>query len=148
MSIVSHKKARLEYELLDKYEAGIELFGFEVKSIRGGHAKLEGSRVLVRGGEAFVVGMHVSPYQPGNTPSGYDPSRSRKLLLTKKEIAELSAKVEERGLTIIPINIFIKNNQLKLEVALARGKKKYDKREDLKKKESGRRIQRIMKGER
>ncbi len=145
MDLVQHKKARLDYELLEEYEAGIELMGLEVKSLRAGNAKLEGSHVVVRGGEAYVVGMVISPYQPANTPVEYDPNRSRKLLLTKKEIAALAEAEGQKGLTIVPISVYNKNGKLKVRVAIARGRKKYDKRASIKKRETERDMRRTLK---
>ena len=145
MNLVEHKKARLNYEILEEYEAGIELLGLEVKSLRAHQGKLEGAHVVVRGGEAYVVGMVVSPYQPSNTPQEYDPNRSRKLLLTKKEIAELAAYEGQKGLTIIPISVYSKTGKLKIRVAVARGRKKYDKRAVLKKRDTEREMRRTLK---
>lgn len=145
MDLVQHKKARLEYEILEEYEAGIELLGLEVKSLRTGNAKLEGTHVVVRGGEAYIVGMVISPYQPANTPPEYDPNRSRKLLLTKKEIASLAAAEGQKGLTVVPISVYNKNGKLKVRVAIARGRKKYDKRAVLKKRETEREMRRTLK---
>ncbi len=145
MTLLEHKKARLNFELLEELEAGIELLGFEVKSLRGKHGKLEGSHIIVRGGEAYIVGMHIPPYQPRNTLGEYDPDRSRKLLLTKKELAHLGVLENQKGLTIVPISIYTKNRKLKVRVAVARGKKKFDKRQALKAKEAKRDIERSLK---
>lgn len=144
--LIAHKKARLEYEILEEFEAGLELLGHEVKSLRAGHGKLEGAHVIIRGGEAFVVGMSIPPYQMKNTPTTYDPERTRRLLLTKKEIGELAGSERGKGLTIVPISVYNKGRKLKVKVALARGKKLRDKREDLKKKDTKREIERLMKG--
>lgn len=146
MDLVQHKKARLEYEILEEFEAGLELFGYEVKSLRNHQAKLEGSHVVVRGGEAYIVGMVISPYQPMNTPKEYDPNRTRKLLLTKKEIIELGKHEGQKGLTIVPISVYNKGGILKLRIAIARGRKKYDKRAVLKEREAKRTIGRTLKG--
>lgn len=146
MNLIEHKKARLLYELLDEYEAGIELLGGEVKALRGKQGKLEGAHVIIRGGEAYVTGMHIPPYQPANAPKEYDPARTRRLLLTKKELAELAGFEKQKGLTIVPISVYTKNRKLKLRIATARGKKKYDKRADLKKRDAEREIGRTMKG--
>lgn len=145
MDLLVHKKARLEYEFLEEYEAGIELFGFEVKSLRAHQGKLEGSHVIVRGGEAYIVGMVISPYQPNNTPAEYDPNRTRKLLLTKKEIGELASYEGQKGLTIVPISVYNKKSILKVRIAVARGKKKYDKRAALKERDTKREIERTLK---
>ncbi len=145
MDLIEHKKARLNYELLQEFEAGIELLGFEVKAVRAKHGKLEGSHVIVRGGEAYVVGMHVPPYQSGNTPKGYDPDRTRRLLLHKKQLAELSDYENQKGLTIVPISVYNKGPVLKVRVAVARGRRKYDKREVLKERDAKRHIDRTLK---
>jgi len=147
MAFISNKKARFDYEILDTFEAGAVLFGYEVKAIRDGRGKLEGAHVVVRGGEAFLVGASVSYYQKANTPESYDPERSRKLLLSKKELAELEKKTNEAGLTITPIKWYNNGGKIKLEIALARGKKKADKRETLKKRDTKRDLDRILKNQ-
>ena len=143
--LASNRKARFNYELLEELEAGIELLGFEVKAVRAGKASLEGSHVTVRGGEAYLTGAPIAPYQPGNTPKDYEPSRNRRLLLTKKEIDSLSGTEREHRLTIVPISIYNKGRRIKVRIALARGKKKYDKRESIKRREAQRDIRREMK---
>jgi SsrA-binding protein len=143
VSLVENKKARFNYDILEEYEAGLELLGHEVKSLRAGQAKLEGSHIIVRGGEAYVVGMVISPYQPGNTPTEYDPNRSRKLLLTKKEIDILAKAEGQKGLTIVPLSVYNKGKVLKLRIAVARGRKKFDKRAVLKKRDTEREMQRL-----
>ncbi|MDE2213266.1 MAG: SsrA-binding protein SmpB [Patescibacteria group bacterium] len=145
MNLIEHKKARFNYDFLEHYEAGIELLGFEVKSVRKGNGKLEGSHVVVRDGEAFIVGMSIPPYQPLNTPQSYDPERTRKLLLTKKEIALLAGFEGQKGLTIVPIALYSKGRTIKLSVAIARGRKKHDKRRVIKERESRREIERTLK---
>ena len=145
MNLAENKKFYLQYEALEEYEAGIELLGLEVKSIKAGHMNLEGARVLVRGGEAFLVGATVPPYQVNNSPADYDPTRVRRLLLTRKQIIELYDQGEQRGLTIVPISVYNKHNLIKLKIAVARGKKKYDKREDIKKRDIEREIGRTLK---
>src|SRR3989344_3635390 len=129
MSLAVNKKAHFNYDILEKYEAGIELLGFEVKSIKAGHASLDGSYAIIRGGEIYILGSKVPPYQSSNTPNDYDPERLRKLLLTKKQIQELNDKTENSGLTIVPISMYNKGGKIKVEIALAKGKKKFDKRE-------------------
>lgn len=146
MNLVEHKKARLEYEILEEFEAGLELFGHEVKALRIHQGKLEGSHVIVRGGEAYIIGMVVSPYQPANTPKEYDPNRSRKLLLTRKEIALLAQFEGQKGLTIVPLSVYNKGSVLKVRIAVARGRKKYDKRAVLKERDVKRQIGRTLKG--
>lgn len=147
MNLIEHKKARLNYEILEEFEAGIELLGHEVKSLRSKHGKLEGSHIIVRGGEAYVVGMSVPPYQPKNTPKDYDPERSRRLLLTKRELATLSGAEGQKGLTIVPLSVYGKGQKLKVRVAIARGRKKYDKRDVLKKRDTMREIERTLKNQ-
>lgn len=147
MNLIEHKKARLDYEILEEFEAGIELLGHEVKSIRARHGKLEGSHVVVRGGEAYIVGMHIPPYQAANTPEDYDPDRSRRLLLIKKELATLAGYEGQKGLTIVPISVYNKGSKLKVKVAVGRGRKKYDKRAVLKKRDTEREMRRTLKNE-
>lgn len=145
--LVTNKKAHFNYEILEKFEAGIELLGLEVKSLRGKQGSLEGSHIVVRGGEAFLTGAHIPPYQIGNTPKEYDPYRNRKLLLTKKEIDELAGHESKKGLTLVPLSVYNKGNKLKVSVAVARGKKQHDKRETIKRRETEREIRRTLKNE-
>ena len=140
-----NRKARFNYEIVEKYEAGIELLGVEVKSVRGGQMSLEGSFVIIRGGEAYLINANIPPYQTKNTPKEYDPLRNRKLLLTKKEIAELAGNEKNKSLTIVPISVYNKGRKIKLEIALVKGKKKFDKRETLKKRDTDREIRREIK---
>lgn len=141
----TNRKAHFDYDLLEKYETGIELIGTEVKSIRLGQATLEGARALIRGGEAYVVGMSIPPYQAGNTADDYDPLRTRRLLLSKREILSLEKQLATKGLTLIPISLYNKSSKIKVEIALARGKKKFDKRETIKKRDLDRDIRRNIK---
>ncbi len=141
-----NRKARFNYEILEKYEAGIELLGVEVKSVRGGQMSLEGAFVIVRGGEAYLINANIPPYQAKNTPKDYDVLRNRRLLLTKKEIAGLAGSEKNKSLTIVPISVYNKNRKIKMEIALVKGKKKFDKRETLKKRETDREIRREYKG--
>ena len=145
MGVVHNKKAHLNYEFLERIEAGLELRGFEVKSLRAGRGALDGARIIARGGEAYLVGASIPAFQPANAPKDYDPERPRRLLLNQKEIAQVAAAEGERGLTIIPIRVYNKGRNLKLEIAISRGKKKYDKRQDLKKRESKRAAERTLK---
>jgi SsrA-binding protein len=140
-----NRKARFNYEILEKYEAGIELLGVEVKSVRGGKMSLEGAFVIVRGGEVFLINANIPPYQPNNTSKDYDPLRNKKLLLTKKEIATLSGSEKNKSLTIVPISVYNKARKIKVEIALVKGKKKLDKRETIKKRETDREIRREYK---
>ncbi len=141
-----NRKARFDYEIIEKYESGIEFLGVEVKSVRGGQMSLEGAFVIVRGGEAFLINSNIPPYQAKNTPKDYDPLRNRRLLLTKKEIAELAGNAKNRSLTIVPISVYNKGRKIKVEIALVKGKKKFDKRETTKKRETDREIRRDMRG--
>ncbi len=144
-TLVDYKKAHFNYEILEKYEAGIVLRGFEVKSLKKGQGSLEGAYVVIRGGEAFAVNVFIPPYQEKNTPKDYEPRGNRKLLLSKKEIAELAAKEMAKGLTIVPISIYNKGPLVKVSVAVVRGKKQYDKRETTKKRETDRAVRREFK---
>src|SRR3989344_4745039 len=140
-----NRKARFNYEILEKYEAGIELLGVEVKSVRGGQMSLEGAFAIVRGGEIYLINANIPPYQAKNTPKDYDPLRNRKLLLQKKEIAELAGNEKNKSLTIVPISVYNKGRKIKVEVALVKGKKKFDKRETIKKRDTDREIRREIK---
>jgi len=144
-TLIKNKKATFNYEILEKFDAGIELFGFEVKSIKNKQGNLEGSHITVRGGEVFLLNVNIPPYQPANTPDNYDPERNRRLLLTKKEIKKLMELEAKRGLTIVPISMYTKGNKIKVKIAVVRGKKKFDKREDIKKKDTKRDLDREMK---
>ncbi len=145
--LVENRKARFNYELKELFEAGIELLGHEVKSLRKKQGSLDGAYVIVRGGEPFLVNSYIPPYQPKNTPPGYDERRVRKLLLTKKEIAELAVAESKKGLTIVPVLVYNKGRKIKVELAVARGKKKYDKREAIKKRDTEREMRRTLKNE-
>jgi SsrA-binding protein len=146
VNLLEHKKARLDYEVLEEFEAGLQLLGHEVKSLRGRHGKLEGSHVVVRGGEAYIVGMSIPPYQAANTAKEYEPERTRKLLLNKKEMAQLSDAEGQKGLTVVPLAVYNKGSKLKIKIAIARGRKVYDKRSVLKERDTKRDIQRTLKG--
>jgi SsrA-binding protein len=145
MSLIKNKKAGFDYEISEKFEAGIELLGLEVKSLRKGQGSLEGSHIIARGGEAFLIGAQIPPFQPSNTAKDYDPKRNRRLLLTKKEIDHISKSESQSGLTIVPISVYNKGNKIKIEIGIARGKKKFDKRETIKKRETDREIRRDWK---
>ncbi|MCK4918430.1 MAG: SsrA-binding protein SmpB [Candidatus Pacebacteria bacterium] len=142
---IKNKKASLKYEILDKFEAGVKLLGFELKSIKENKGSLEGSHISVRGGEVVLFNSDIPPYQSNNTPETYDPKRNRILLLSKKEIGVLTQKEDQRGLTIIPLSMYNKGNKIKVEIAVVRGKKKYDHREDIKKKDMKRDSDRELK---
>lgn len=139
---IKNKRASFEYFLLDKLVAGIVLTGTEIKSIRAGKANLSDSYCVLKGNEMFVVGMHISEYENG-TYNNHDPKRDRKLLITKKELRKMKSKVNEKGLTIVPVVMFINENGLaKVEIALAKGKHYFDKRESLKEKQTKREMER------
>ena len=142
--LIENKKARLKFAVLETYSAGVELTGAETKSLRAKQGSLDGSRIVIRAGEAFLVGATVPPYQVANTPKDYDPMRTRRLLLSKAEIAELSSAEEKKGLTIVPLEMY-NNRYVKVRVAIVRGKGKTDKREDLKKKDAKREAERVLK---
>lgn len=144
--LLENRKAHFNYELVEKFDAGIELLGHEVKSLRNKLGSLEGSHVIIRGNEAFLVGAYIPAYQPKNAPKGLDERRNRKLLFTKKEIHALSQSEAKKGLTIVPISVYNKGRKIKVAIAIARGKKKFDKRETIKKREVERDIRREMHG--
>ncbi|MEZ0209099.1 MAG: SsrA-binding protein [Candidatus Paceibacterota bacterium] len=127
MKLVENKKLRMVYDVLDTYSAGIELEGGEVKSLRKKLGSLDGSKVIVRGGEAFLVGSYIPPYQPANTPKSYDEHRTRRLLLNKEEIGILAGK-EESGLTLQPISLYNKGNLIKCDIGVCKKLQKHDKR--------------------
>lgn len=145
MALIENKRARFDFEFLKEFEAGISLLGTEVKALRAKRGNLSGAYVLVRGGEAFLVGASIPPYQTANVADTYDPERPRRLLLSKKELAELSGADTQKGLTLVPIALYNKSRKLKLSFALARGKKKHDKRESIKERETKRSIERQLK---
>ncbi|HPI67036.1 MAG TPA: SsrA-binding protein SmpB [bacterium] len=146
MSLAENKKARLEYEILETFEAGLILSGPEVKAVRKGQVDLKGSYAEVNAnGEAYLINCYIAPYKPASLlQKNYSPNQLRKLLLTKKELRFLMGKQKEKGLAIIPLEIFLKNNYLKVKIAVARGKKKFDKRESIKKREFERRKQKLI----
>lgn len=142
MSLITNKKALFNYEITEKLTAGVELFGYEVKSIRKGQGSLDGSYVTIRGGETFLIGAFIPPFQPNNTSKDYDPHRNRKLLLTKAEIQRLADIESAKGLTIVPLTVYNKGRVLKVDLGIGKGKKKFDKRETTKKRETEREIRR------
>ena len=145
-ALLENKKIHLDYEIMETLEAGIELFGFEVKSLRARHGSLIGSHITVRGGEALLISADIPPYQEKNTPKEYESKRNRRLLLTNVEIKKLASLEAKKGLTIVPISMYSKGDKIKVEIAIVRGKKKYDKRESLKKRETERELRREFLG--
>ncbi|MEK7184746.1 MAG: SsrA-binding protein SmpB [Patescibacteria group bacterium] len=141
-SLIYNKKISLDFEILEKFEAGIELIGPEVKSLRNNQGSLLGSHVTIRGGEAFIIAMNIPPYQIKNTAENYDPKRNRKILLKKIELNRLASLEVKKGLTIVPVSMYNKGRKIKVEIAIVRGKKKYDKRQDIKKRDVDREIRR------
>ena len=142
--IANNKKAYHDYFILDKYEAGIELVGTEVKSLRMGKCSLKESFIRIDKGEVFVYNMHISPYEKGNI-FNRDPLRVRKLLLHKTEINKMLGKTAEKGFTVVPLQVYFKKGKVKMEIALAQGKKLYDKRESIAKKDQRRETERDFK---
>ncbi len=142
--IAENRKARHEYHLLERYEAGLVLTGTEVKSMRDGGATLQQAYADIRNGEAWLIGAHIAEYGQGNV-NNHEPDRDRKLLLHRKEIASLYGKVRERGLTLVPTRLYFKDGKVKVEVALARGKEQRDKRRDIAKRDAARQIKRELK---
>lgn len=145
--LIKNKKTSFNYEILEKLSAGIELFGFEVKALRNKQGSLDGAHITIRGGEAYLIGAYIPPYQPKNTPESYDPYRNRRLLLNKQEIANLANTEAKKGLTIVPLSVYNEGRNLKLDIASVRGKKKFDKRETIKKRDTDREIRRTLKNE-
>lgn len=148
MIFIKNKKAYFDYEILEKFEAGIELFGYEVKSLKNKRGTFDGSKVIIRGGEAFIVGLDIPLYQPKNVPGIYETQRTRKLLLRKKEIKYLIGKSNTAGLTLTPVAIYNKNGLLKLQFAVAKGLKKQDKREKIREREVKIKINRTLRNKR
>ena len=141
--ICTNRKARHLYEILETVEAGLALLGPEVKSLRAGRASMGDAYARIRGGEAWLVGLHISPYEQAGRENP-DPIRDRKLLLHRREIARLGSKVAERGFTLVPLRMYFKDGRAKVELALARGKRTYDKREAIRRREEDRSLRRVM----
>lgn len=144
MARTQNKKAFFDYEILKRFTAGIELLGAEVKSVRAGKMSLQGAFVAVRGGEAYLIGADVPAYQPKNAPSDYDALRPRKLLLSKSELEELRVAESAQGLTIVPLSVYNKGRFLKLDLAIAKGRKIFDKRQAIKKRDTERDLKRTL----
>jgi len=145
-TFIDNRKAHFNYSIEDTYEAGIELLGHEVKSIKKGSGNINSAFCIIRGGEAFIVNMSIPPYQPHNVDPAYNPERTRRLLLSKKEIAELARKDDTKGLTLVPISLYSKGRHIKVSVAVGRGKRVFDKRATIQKREVDREIRREYKG--
>jgi SsrA-binding protein len=141
--VCTNRKAHRDYFLLDRFEAGMVLLGTEVKSLREGKGNLKDSYAQLKGEELFLYDMHISPYSHGNI-ANHDPLRTRKLLMHKKEIRRLIGKIQEKGLSLIPVSVYFFRGRAKVELALAKGKRQYDKRQDLKQREDHREVERAM----
>ena len=142
--IAANRKARYNYEIIDRYEAGVALLGTEVKSLRDGRVNFKDSHARLLNGEVWLHGLHISPYSHGSY-SNHEPERKRKLLLHRAEIRKLIGKIQESGLTLIPLKLYFKNGKVKAEIALARGKRTHDKRQTIAKREADREIHRRLK---
>ncbi|MEK7654024.1 MAG: SsrA-binding protein SmpB [Patescibacteria group bacterium] len=141
-ALSENKKAFFNYEIIETFEAGIELLGFEVKSVKAGQANMVGAFATIRGGEIWMTNLDIPPYQAKNTPESYNQTRPRRLLLNKKEILYLITKMQSERLTLLPLKMYTKKNLVKVELGLARGKRQYEKRETIKKREVGREMRR------
>jgi len=144
--VIENKGVYRKYEVLEKFEAGISLIGQEVKSIKSKKINLSGSYVIIRGEQAYLIGAKIPPYQPKNAPADYQPDRTRRLLLRKSEIRYLIGKAQQKNLTLIPLQVYTKRGIIKLEFGIAKGLKKIDKRELIKKKEIEQKIRKIVRG--
>jgi len=142
-TLVANRRARFSYEIQETIEAGISLMGTEVKSIRDGQANIKEAYADIRGGEVFLVGAHISPYEQGNR-FNHEPLRDRKLLLNANEIKRLTGKVQEKGLTLVPLRLYLKGRLIKLQLGVGRGKKLYDKRETIKRRDQEREVEREL----
>jgi SsrA-binding protein len=142
--VATNRRARFDYEIVDTWEAGIALMGPEVKSLRDGRANLGDSFATVHRGEAWLEKLHISPYEPATLANPRDPQRRRKLLLHRREIDRLDGRISEKGLTLVPLTVYFRRGRAKVELALARGKRTYDKRHSIREKEQDRETQRAM----
>ena len=145
MALIRNDKVGFDYIILEEIEAGLELLGLEVKSLRAGQGSLKGARVVARGGEAYLVGATIPAWQVANAPKSYEATRTRRLLLSKRQIAHILSAEGQDGLTVVPLSVYNKGCKLKLGIAIARGKKKADKRQDIKKRDVKRQIERTLK---
>lgn len=143
--LATNKRARFDYDILETFEAGLELTGAEVKSVKAGHISLKGAYAAITGAGPALLNMHVRAYAPAGKQPGYDPTRTRQLLLHKREIGYLRGKTQEQGLTIVPETVYIKGNLIKVALGLARGKKQHDKRTTIKRRETEREVRRVIK---
>jgi len=144
-NLATNRRAKYDYNILEKFEAGLILTGYEVKAVKNGHISLKGAYVTIKDGEAWLINSLISPYQPKNMPQDYDSTHSKKLLLHKNEITSLIGKKKGKGLTLVPLRVYTKHNRIKLEFVLGQGKRQIDKRESIKERESKRKIDRALK---
>lgn len=144
-SLIDNNIVRRDFEILETFDAGLELLGFEVKSLKNSKGSLRGSFVKVLGGRVVIINAYIPEYQPNNTSPAYDPYRTRNLLLTEKEIRQIERDTKEKGLTLVPIELYSKGRLLKLKIGLAKGLKKHDKREKIKERDTKRDIDRTLK---
>lgn len=143
--LATNPRVKFDYHILETYEAGLVLSGQEVKSIKNGRMSLKGSYVTIKNEECWLINANIPPYQPKNAPADYEPTRTRKLLLQKKEIRNLIGQTKQKGLTLAPLRVYTKRGRIKLEFGLAKGKRKADKREKIKEREAKKRIERALK---
>ena len=143
--VLENKRVGFDYQILEEFEAGMVLHGFEVKALRKGLGSLKGARVVARGGDAYLVGATIPPWQQKNAPKSYDPERTRRLLLNRKEINQITGAESAQGLTIVPLKVYNKGRHLKLLIGIARGKKKEDRRHSIREREEKRRMSRTLK---
>ena len=144
--LAENRKGLFDFEILERYEGGLMLHGHEVKSVRNGGMKLKGAYVTMRGGEVWLLGAHIQKYTKAGSVQEYDPDRIRKVLLHKRELRSLTGKLEQKGLTLVPISVYTKGSKIKIEIGLARGKKQFEKKEKIKKRDLDREIRRSLKG--
>jgi len=144
-TLAKNKKAHFDYDIVETYEAGIVLYGYEVKSVKLQHISLRGSYISISDNEVYLLNTHISPYQAANMPKDYDPTRIRKLLLNRSEINTLIGKSKAQGLTIVPLSVYTKKGKIKVSIGVGRGKRKHEKREKIKKKDTEREVGRSLK---
>lgn len=145
-TLADNKRARFDYEILETFEAGLQLLGHEVKSVRDKRMSLRAAHVKIVGGEALLIGSHVPRYAPAGPLPGYDPDRTRKILLHKREITKLAGKLDQKGLTLVPVSVYTSGSKIKMKIGLARGKKQFEKRDQIRKRDLDRDIRRTLKG--
>ncbi len=143
-TVATNRKARHDYHIEESFEAGIALTGSEIKSVRAGQVNLRDSYAIVRNGELWLINSHIAPYDPASRQN-HEPRRNRKLLMHRRQINRLEGQVQERGYTLVPLRMYLRGSKAKVELALARGKRQYDKRETIAKREAGRQIERALK---